>query len=388
MSELLAGFGRQDITPPVGVHMMGYASRTGPSTGIHDRLMASALALSDSSTTAVIVALDVASLDLEGVAGVKRAIGERCGLGPGQVLLNTSHTHAGPMVASRPGLVYEAEYVAEMGQRSAEAAAEAIADLVPASLAVGSAPVDIGGNRREKAADGRIILGVNPFGARLAEVTVWRFARSPALDVVVFSIPIHGTTLGPENLQISAEWMGAAVRSFERSEPDTRALFLQGCAGDQNPYRDERTWESVTRHGEVACAAVRAGLRASGPVAALPLVNVSREIELPVSGGGTYPCPVHGLRVGDGVLMGLGGEAFVEYALHGASHSSARSTMVLGYTDGSIGYLPTRAAYAEGGYEVMANQHFQVGKPWEESVEAVLKRGIDGVLAEVGVYAP
>jgi hypothetical protein len=34
------------------------------------------------------------------------------------------------------------------------------------------------------------------------------------------------------------------------------------------------------------------------------------------------------------------------------SRSLFRHTLYAGYTDGTIGYVPTRAAYAEGGYEV------------------------------------
>jgi hypothetical protein len=33
------------------------------------------------------------------------------------------------------------------------------------------------------------------------------------------------------------------------------------------------------------------------------------------------------------------------------SRSPFRHTLYAGYTDGTIGYVPTRAAYAEGGYE-------------------------------------
>lgn len=380
MADLMAGFGRETITPPAGVHMMGYASRTEPATGARDDLFASAVALSDGGTPVVIVALDVASLDRDEVDALKRRVEGLTSVPPERVLTNTSHTHAGPMVARRPGLTYETDYVEDMLDRAARAAATAVGDLGPAMLYVGSAPVDIGMNRRERTPEGEIILGVNPEGQRLAEVTVWLLVRAQARDVVLFSIPIHGTTLGAENLLFSSEWMGAAVRDLEAGDPDVAAVFLQGCAGDQNPYREQRSFVQVDAHGRAAAEAVRAAIASAREIEGTPLRNVVLDADLPLEDGETAPCALHGLRVGEAVLLGLGGEAFVEYALYAQQHAGAESIMVLGYTDGSVGYLPTQAAFAEGGYEVTANRYFAVGKPWAPRVERILKSAMDQVL--------
>lgn len=380
MAELMAGFGRETITPPAGVHMMGYASRTEPAAGARDDLFASAVALSDGGPPVVVLALDVAALDRDEVADLKGRVQQAAGVAPERVLVNTSHTHAGPMVARRPGLAYEASYVDAMLAAAARAAATAVSDLAPAMLHVGSAPVDIGMNRRERTPEGEIILGVNPEGQRLAEATVWLLVRALARDIVLFSIPIHGTTLGPENLLFSSEWMGAAVRDLEAHDPDLAAVFLQGCAGDQNPYREQRSFEQVDAHGRAAAEAVRAAIASAREIEGTPLRNVAADADLPLEDGETAPCAVHGLRVGEAVVLGVGGEAFVEYALYAQQQARAESIMVLGYTDGSVGYLPTQAAFAEGGYEVTANRYFAVGRPWAPRVERVLKSAMDEVL--------
>ena len=388
MSPLLVGHARRCITPPVGVHMMGYAARTGPCGGIHDDLMANAVALSDGDVAAAILALDISSLDLAEVRRLKDAVRARTDLQPTRILVNTSHTHAGPMVARRPGLIFEGEYLETILEECATATESALGDLLPAAMSVGSASVDIGCNRRERTPEGETILGVNRDGPRLAQATVWRFSRARGDDVVLFSIPVHGTTLGPENLVISADWPGAAVRAIEDSVDGTRAIFLQGCAGDQNPYRDVRSFDMVARHGEAAGAEVREALEASREIRALPLSNVARAVCLPLADGGASPCPVHGLRVGDAVLVGLGGEAFVEYALYGRERSSAVSTLVLGYTDGSVGYLPTEAAFDEGGYEPNAYKNFPLAKAWNPDVERVLKQEIDAMLSMLSEEGP
>jgi len=114
-------------------------------------------------------------------------------------------------------------------------------------------------------------------------------------------------------------------------------------------------------------------------------VNVAREMPIPVDGGGTSPAPIHGLRLGDVALVGLGGEAFVEYALHARARSAASSTMALGYTDGVVGYLPTAIAYEEGGYEPNSYKVFATARPWDPALEGVIKGEIDRMLADLGV---
>jgi hypothetical protein len=388
MTTLSAGFARECITPPAGAQLIGYASRTQPSLGVHDDLFASAVALSADGEDALLLALDVGWFDLSDVAALKAAVHAETGVAPEAILINTSHTHAGPRVATFVGVPPDAAYMAELTERCVRAAAAALADGRPATLQVGAAAVDIGTNRRELTADGRIILGVNPKGQTLPEVTVWRLSRDGALDVALFSIPMHGTTLGGENLFISAEWMGAAVRHLEGAHPDLRGVFLTGCGADQNPYREEQSFEQVDRLGREAARAVGEALAGARPVVAAPLRSAAWPMELPLAGGGADVCPIHGLRLGDAVLVGLGGEAFVEYAFYTRRRSAAASTMALAYTDGSVGYLPVEAAYAEGGYETEANLYFPMGESWAPEVEGAIKADIDAMLQRLDIARP
>ncbi|NLD42359.1 MAG: hypothetical protein GX657_02575 [Chloroflexi bacterium] len=382
--ELRVGHGRVCITPPVGTFLMGYASRTQPSEGVHDDLFANAVAISDGAQRVVIVALDVCSLEVAQAGRVREAIAERSGLAAENVLLNCSHTHAGPLIGRVASERYDEAAFLGVLAGAVEAADRALQDLAPASLGTSSAPAGVGCNRRQRTADGQIILGVNPEGSTLAEATVWRVARPGKDDVVLFSIPVHGTTLGGENLWISAEWMGVAVREVEAARPGTAVVFLQGCGADQNPYRGERTFRQMEENGHKAAQAVLMALEAPRPAGALPLINLAREMHLPVAGGGTSPVPLHGLRLGDVVLVGLGGEAFVEYALHARARSAAQSTLALGYTDGVVGYLPTAIAYEEGGYEPNSYTYFAGARPWDPALEATIKAEIDRLLGDLG----
>ncbi|MDH7570247.1 MAG: hypothetical protein QHJ73_11765 [Armatimonadota bacterium] len=356
MSTITAGHARACITPPLGIKMAGYGSRVEGARGVHDDLFVHALALRAASEAVVFLAYDVCLFDAGFVAALKSAVQEATGLEPAQVFVNTSHTHAGPRI---PGPEDEhAPYRTRLIEEGAAVAAAALAEAAPARLTVGYAPVDIGCNRREWR-DGKVVLGHNPAGPTRQEVTVWRFERGEKPQILLFSMPMHGTTLGGSNLELSAEWMGMARQYLEEALPNTRALFLQGCGADQDPYYSlegnvRGTFAEVEAHGRAVANAVQAALAGEmRPLAAAPLAVAVREVPLPgkENPAEVRPLSLHGVRLGDAVVLTLSAEAFVEFDRFGREVSPAKATLVLGYTDGNIGYLCTPEVYAEGGYE-------------------------------------
>jgi hypothetical protein len=58
------------------------------------------------------------------------------------------------------------------------------------------------------------------------------------------------------------------------------------------------------------------------------------------------------LRLGDLAIVGIGGEPFVELGLALKANPYFAHTLVVGYCNDLVGYLPTREAYRDGGYEV------------------------------------
>ena len=58
------------------------------------------------------------------------------------------------------------------------------------------------------------------------------------------------------------------------------------------------------------------------------------------------------LRIGPLALATAPGEIFSESGQHVKAHSPHPHTFFVGYTNGSVGYVPTRDAYVAGGYEV------------------------------------
>lgn len=61
--------------------------------------------------------------------------------------------------------------------------------------------------------------------------------------------------------------------------------------------------------------------------------------------------PIHAVRIGDGVIVTGPGETFTEYGIAIKQRSPGAPTLYAGYTNEILGYLPTAAEYAYGGYE-------------------------------------
>jgi neutral ceramidase len=64
-----------------------------------------------------------------------------------------------------------------------------------------------------------------------------------------------------------------------------------------------------------------------------------------------HPAEISALRLGSFALAAMPGEVFVELAQEVEDGSSFLPTRTIGLTNGSMGYIPTRKGYSEGGYE-------------------------------------
>lgn len=65
--------------------------------------------------------------------------------------------------------------------------------------------------------------------------------------------------------------------------------------------------------------------------------------------------PLQGIRIGPVALLAIAGEPFTEINQAIVSRSPFAHTLFSGYSHGGFGYIPSRNAYAEGGYEVEAS---------------------------------
>ena len=81
--------------------------------------------------------------------------------------------------------------------------------LEPARLGIGIGESHANVNRRERASDGRIVLGINPAGAVDRQLGVIRLERpNGSLIALIANYAIHGTVLSGDNQMISGDVTG------------------------------------------------------------------------------------------------------------------------------------------------------------------------------------
>ncbi len=398
-TPLFAGTARRIISPPKGIYLIGYGDRLRGNLGIHDELTATALALSDGRTQATLIACDLLAINEQTAARVQAQAGPH-------LLICCSHTHSGPIVyADERSARKNQRYVDFLVAQLVEAARAAQANLQPAQLTYSRGEAGIAVNRRQRMADGRIEIGVHPGGVvdrSLQVVQVQTPAGQPLAQVVNFSC--HNTVRGPKNLQVSADWAGAMRRKVE-AQSGAPLLFVQGATADLNPAHEwgEKDDEAAERLGGQVAEAVLAALAESAPIEGLPLQFEARPLWIPLEAAANTPEPpttyksvlakvarlprflvdpvlkqrypwktvieardgfwsspmqLNFLRLGELALAALGMEVFNEIGLAIKARSPSRHTLVASVSNGCVGYLPTAAEHALGGYEVDLSPYF------------------------------
>jgi hypothetical protein len=100
-ADYQAGVATLVITPDEAIYLSGYASRDHPSEGVALDLKAKALVIQDKlGQRTLIVSTDLIGLP-RSIADLAAArIEKDYGIGRAHILLNSSHTHTGPLLAN------------------------------------------------------------------------------------------------------------------------------------------------------------------------------------------------------------------------------------------------------------------------------------------------
>ena len=405
--NIMAGVARPIITPPNGIYVIGYGDRAKNNTGVHDDLTATALVVDDGMTRIGIVALDILTINEFIVDRI------RASLTPLEVVLCCSHTHSGPIAyANEKSPRKNREYIDSLVDRIVEAVQCAESRLSPVRLEYSLGEASVGINRREKMSDGSIDIGRNPDGPRDGSVQVVSILSATGENIdtegvkrlaTIVNYACHGTVLGPDNLLVSADWIGAMRQKVE-SELGGLSLFLQGATADINPdmyWEDSHAFEMVAEQGSQVAKAVLAAVSSrSQKFPGTPLRIERIEIWLPTEskvtsdlppqnyqnallamanmpsfmsmftdrlldkrypwksviedrdGFWSVPMRINLLRIGDLGIVTYAAETFSEIGMKVKSASPAKYTLFASVSDGCISYLHTAESHDEGGYEV------------------------------------
>jgi neutral ceramidase len=402
VAELQAGVARTLVTPPLGTYLIGYADRHWGCRSVHDDLTATALVVDDGDTQLVLIALDMLVLNERVVARVRGGVAAEWRIPRKQVMICCSHTHSGPIAyADENGKRKNRRFIDGLVDKLVKVVGGALGERVPVSAAWGKGEVHIAINRRERLPSGEVIIGVNPAGPvdRSLLVLQLRHQLSGRPVATLVNLACHATVLGPRSYAVSAEWPGVMRREVE-ARVGGSCLFIQGATGDLNPNhewgRDDlavmEAFGCQVAHGVLGVA------RHLEPLSLRPLQGRAETVWLPIvperrpdgrptsyqealtrktklprflvdpllnarypwqttlewrqDGGWGVAMEIQGFRLGDCAVVAHAAETFNEVGATIKASSPAPITLFAGYSNGCIGYLPTAAAHALGGYEV------------------------------------
>ena len=382
----------------VGTPLAGYAARTGSAVGTLDELVIATLVLEDRSERLVILSADVAAVD----ARLRAEIASFVGLKHSELAICASHTHSGPAgVVARLHPADSDRLNPGLRSRFVSTAARVIeaarGDMRPVDLVFGSSETQgVAANRNS--ASGLYDPRLSVLATRQGD---------GALQAVLVHFACHPTILGADNLSISADFPGALRRnlsaSLAQSSGSPVVLFVNGAAGDVSTRFTRRAQdvEEVERlGGSLATSAIEA--LANARMIEGPLRHAGATIPLRVSASANddHRDPVSHRPAG-GFMHGSSADARIEETRQqGAAMSAALAalpigavpatlqldawglgnlamvsipgelvspfarqirlatptpTLILGYTNGYVGYLADRPAHRERTYEALAS---------------------------------
>jgi neutral ceramidase len=382
-AEFRASAVKVDITPSNVQPLLGYGARN--STGVHDPLFHRVAALDDGKLQFFLVSTDIALISPSFYDEFSAELQKQTGIEPLQVWWTSTHTHSAPEVGP-PGLPkafmperyqhqWDVDYANRVKRSLIEAIIEARNRLEPARLAVGQGFAMANINRRARDVDGRIRLGLNPYGPVDRQIGLIRLERTDGTPIAaIANYAIHGTALSGASTLISGDVPGI-VAAYVEEKVRAPLLFINGAAGNIAPiysvYPDVRgahMTEFNVLLGDRILQALDNLPKSSGEVT---LRTAERVVETPrkaslgwaeelaaytrtgPDGGHLVRLPVRFLSLdSDTVIWAAPLEMFCEIAIGVRQQSPFRNTFFFGYANGWLGYLPTKKGFAEGGYEV------------------------------------
>lgn len=421
---LKAGAARRVVTAPLSVP---YLTSSGNGTnaafaGVHDDLHARALVLEEGAEAAAVLAVDSIGYD-NGILGlgrnftaeVRRRIAAATGLRPEAVMLAATHAHSTPETIGLSPL-REAPGAAEWLEQHVEALAATVIEAwqrrAPARARFGTGSVSgIARNRRILLKDGTLsrrgpvpaladAAGPWALDEDLAVLFIETEQEQPVAALLNYAAHPVVTMLLPS---VSADFPGAASTMVERVLPGAVCLFTTGAAANLNSMQVSTSYDDAEALGRTLASAALAEiarLQSAPPLAGPSIRTASRTLRLegracpsleeaqriaadkPTAANlkqlrlarklaeGPIEAEVQLIQLGAVQWVSLPGEPFVETGL---ALKRAGAAFVVGYANGYVGYLPIRAAFGEGGYEVDAGPWSRVAAGGAEQLESAAR---------------
>lgn len=361
-----------DITPPleVGLLTSSVKGEYGAFESVRLPLKARVLVLRSGRDAVAIVALDLLALNDTSVGGwqhFKKGMSDT--IPPDRIILTCTHTHSAPESVALSGLYLTEAYrswLTEVQARTRSAIDEALENIRPCRLTFATALLNGFSLQRRIPVAGGIIMSdsVQPISEALMNrepvdrrVHTLRLkgpgGEGIATLVQAICHPVHEMCLP----HISSEYPGEMCLELERSGDHGVPLFLNGAAGDTNPPTVSMGHYYARRHGlALARTARMQDGEKNADVRIFKFAHKEMQLrarkEAGIANEKDALARLSAIRIGALAILFLPGEPFVETALAIERSSPFEDTIIAGFGENNIGYIPTIAAYEQGGYEV------------------------------------
>jgi neutral ceramidase len=421
-----AGTARLNITPKQPLLMAGYANRTHPAEGKLSELWVKVLVLQDASgNKAAMISSDLLGFPKQVSDRIRKQLETALGLTKSQIILNSSHTHSGPILGDALQDIYPLDsarqsainqYTDNLEKEIVKAVLKAARTMEPVRIYTQQGVSRFQVNRRNNAEANleqqTELKGPNDYAVPVFKVVDLK----EKTKAILFGYACHATVLN--SYEWSGDYPGYAQSELETSFPGVTAMFFQGAAGDQNPLPRKKI-SLAKKYGRELASAVKAvledpmeeltpELKTAYNEVSLDLKPLPQaELEKMAQGADSYmqkwasrmlgklatkqvlptayPYPVQAWKIGKQGLVTLGGEVTIGYAIQ-IKKMLGKETFVMAYSNDVMGYIPTATILKEGGYEGFSSQ-MVYGQPgiWSDSIESTILNGVEKTAAAVGL---
>jgi len=399
------GISSVNITPPIGVPMAGYSARMGSAKEIHDDLYAKAIVFNDKDTKAALVRCDLIGLERDFVEETRRLIESETGIDRNNIMITCTHTHSGPITDS---LIPDLDaWMKVLSRKIKGAVIAANRNLKEAKIGFNRGSVEgIVINRRKPGGpvDAEVgIIRIDDLAGNPMAVLINYACHAVVLgpDNLLISADYPGFVMNfvERNLGVPALFVNGACGDIN---PLDKLTVMRQKRKEDIYDRHGGTFEEAKRLGNMIGAEAVKVFLGTETENDLELKVASREIKIPLvdlpsidelkrmleenenlfrklvsekdaahafriamliqyarstikyveSGENVRPTEIQVFRIGDGGLIALPGEIFVEIGLDIKKKSGLKHTFICELANDAIGYVPTREAFKEPGYEV------------------------------------
>jgi len=418
VSLIKAGVSITNISPKKGIELAGYPHYLRHNTGIHDDLYASCIYLDDGKIKIALVCMDILFFSKVYVKEVRGRVSSEINIPEKNIMISCSHTHSGPWASGRldlegleRGLKPDKSYIEELKDKLVKLVVDASRGTFEAEVGIDAgicgSEKGIGGNRRDPGgeADPEVwTMGIKDIKGKLRAALV--------------KYSLHPTVIHEDSSLVTADYPGYIRKYLSGTEPEMVLLFAQGTSGDQSSryFREGQSFPEAKRIGYTIGEAAELVLSKMEYRKDISLTAVSKEVDIKLKKFPTeeeasagveesrkaverlkkdkadyidtqnanlknlgaectlgfirlikkgigielkedeLPAEVQVIGIGDSRIVALPGEIFVEFGLDIKTRSLHEKTFVITLANGCLpGYVCTKEAYSEGGYEAEAS---------------------------------